>query len=187
MLKVSEFFDELKLRKDSHIADFGCGVGENVKLLSELCPDGKVFAVDVHKDLLEHIEMDILKEKRKKVGENTSPSNFLYSNIVPVWGDIEKLGGTRLRDNSIDNILIANTFFLLQHKKVCVLEMKRVLKRGGRILFVDWHTHLGKSTLHKLHVLRESEIETLFTEAGLSVYPKVYKDDNHFVLVIEKR
>ena len=71
MLKVSDFFGELKLRRDSQVADFGCGVGENSKILSELVVDGKVFAVDVHKDLLEHLETDILKEKKKQEKVNT--------------------------------------------------------------------------------------------------------------------
>ena len=54
MLKVSDYFDELRLRRDSHVADFGCGSGENVKYLSELVPDGKVFAVEVVKEKLEY-------------------------------------------------------------------------------------------------------------------------------------
>ncbi len=183
MLKISDYFNELKLRRDSHVADFGCGVGGEAKILSGLCPDGKIFAIDVHKDLLEHLDLDILKEKRKlEKGEITE-----FQNIVTVWGDIENPDGTRLRDDSIDCILIVNTFYLLKHRKTCILEMKRVLKKGGRILFIDWHKHLGGSHLHKNSVLRESDLEQMFTEAGLAVYPKVYKDDYHFVLLIEKR
>jgi ubiquinone/menaquinone biosynthesis C-methylase UbiE len=193
MLKTSDFFDELKLRRDSHVADFGCGVGENAKILSELVESGKVYAIDVHKDLLEHIETDILKEKRKQEKVNLENKEghvvdkILYQNIVPVWGDIEELDGTRLRDESIDAILIANTFFLLPHKKTCIMEMKRVLKKYGRILLVDWHTHLGQSVMHKAKVLSEEKIITLFTEASLSVYPKVFQDKHHFVFVVEKR
>ncbi len=193
MLKVSDFFGELKLRRDSHVADFGCGVGENAKVLSELVVDGKVFAIDVHKDLLDHIETDILKEKKKQEKVNLEykdghvVDNILYQNIVPVWGDFEELEGTRLRDDSIDAILISNTFFLLQHKKVCIMEMKRVLKKYGKILFADWHTHLGNSVTHKASVLNEKDIEQMFTEFGFSVYPRILRDNHHFVLLIEKR
>lgn len=193
MLKVADFFNELRLRRDSHVADFGCSVGENVKILSELVPDGKVFAIDVHKDLLEHIETDILREKKKQEKanlENTAGhvvDNILYQNIIPVWGNFEELEGTRLRDDSIDSILISNTFFLLQHKKVCIMEMRRVLKKYGKILFIDWHKPLGSSVLHKESSLRESEIVQMFEEVGFMVHPRVHKDDNHFVLLIEKR
>lgn len=184
MLKVSDFFNELRLRRDSHVADFGCGVGENSKIISELVVDGKIFAIDVHKDLLEHLENDILKEKKKQEKSNHSP---LYQNIVPVWGNIEEMEGTRLRDDSVDIILMSNVFFLLQHKKVCIMEIKRVLKKYGRILFIDWHTHLGNSVLHKAMVLDEKDIARMFTEFGFSVHPIVHKDKNHFVLLIEKR
>lgn len=193
MLKVSDFFNELKLRRDSHVADFGCGVGENVKTLSELVEDGKVFAVDVHKDLLEHIETDILKEKRKQEKANLENQEghvvdkILYQNIVPVWGDIEHLEGTRLRDESIDAILISNTFFLLIHKKVCIMEMRRVLKKYGRILFIDWHTHLGKSVIHKESVLSEDHIIQMFQESGFNVRKISDRDGYHFALLIEKR
>ncbi len=193
MLKVSDFFSELRLRRDSHIADFGCGIGENSKILSELIVDGKIFAIDVHKDLLEHIENDILKEKKKQEKANLENKEghivdkILYQNIIPVWGDIEELEGTRLRDDSIDNILISNTFFLLQHKKTCIMEMKRVLKKYGKILFIDWHTHLGSSVLHKATVLNEEDVIKMFTEFGFTVHPVVHKNDNHFVLLIEKK
>lgn len=193
MLKVSDFFGELRLRRDSHVADFGCGVGENVKILSELVPDGKVFAVDVHKDLLEHIETDINREKKRqeKVNLENKEGHVMdiiqYQNIVPVWGDIESLEGTRLRDDSVDCIIISNTFFLLQHRKTCIMEMKRVLKRYGRILLLDWHTQVGKSVLHKASVLSEKDIELMFLEFGFQVHPLVHSDDNHFVLLLEKR
>lgn len=193
MLRASDFFNELKLRRDTHITDFGCGVGENTKILSELVPDGKVFAVDVHKDLLEHVEMDILKEKRKQEKANLENleghvvDNILYQNIIPVWGDIEELEGTRLRDESIDAILMSNVFFLLGHKKVCIMEMKRVLRKYGKILFVDWGKPVGQSVLHKASIMREDDVVNMFREFGFEVYPKIHSDDNHFVLLIEKR
>lgn len=193
MLKVSDFFNELRLRRDSHVADFGCGIGENSKILSELVEDGKVFAIDVQKDLLEHIETDIKKEKRRQEKVNLENKEghvmdkILYQNIVPVWGDIEELDGTRLRDDSIDAILISNVFFLLNHKKTCIMEMKRVLKKYGRILFIDWHTHLGNSVLHKERVLDEKVIEQMFKEFDFVVNPLIHKDGHHFVLLMEKK
>jgi ubiquinone/menaquinone biosynthesis C-methylase UbiE len=179
MLKVSDFFGELNLKDNAHVADFGCGVGENAKILAANLPKGKVFAVDVHKDLVEHLELDIEKD-RKKVEKSE------IQNIVPVWGNIEELDGTRLRDESIDAIVISSTFFMLVHKKTCILEMKRVLKRGGKILFVDWHKEMGQSQIHKKNVLNENEIEALFTEADMKVFPVIHKDDHHFVLIIQK-
>ena len=179
MLKVSDYFQELHLRRDSQVADFGCGSGENVKYLAEKVVDGKVFAVEIVKEKLEYLEEEIVKHKEKDDHE--------MQNIIPVWGNIEELEGTRLRDDSVDSILISNTFFLLKHKKTCIMEMKRVLKKYGKILFIDWHKHIGNSMLHKDTVLKESDVIQIFTEAGFLVHPGVFKDEHHFVLLIEKK
>lgn len=193
MLRVPDYFYELRLRRDAHVADFGCGVGTNTKILSEMIPQGKVFAIDVHKDLLEHIETDIIKEKRKEERSNLENreghvvDEILYQNIVPVWGDIEELEGTRLRDESIDAILISNTFGLLTHRKTCIFEMRRVLKKYGKILFIDWHTPIGQAIHQKENLLKEVDIASMFTEAGFMVHPKIMQDDHHFVLLMEKR
>lgn len=178
MLKVSDFLIELKLKDNAHVADFGCGVGENTKILSEMLSNGKVFAIDVYKDLLEHLELDIKKELKKE--------NSKYQNIIPVWGNIEELDGTRLRDESVDAIVITNTFFNLKHKKTCVMEAKRILKKRGKILFIDWHKPLGQAIMHKQVILNEKEIEKLFTELDFKVSSLIHKDDNHYVLIIEK-
>jgi ubiquinone/menaquinone biosynthesis C-methylase UbiE len=135
------------------------------------------------------LETDILKEKSRYAKATQDKKNYepLNQNIIPVWGDIEEIEGTRLRDDSIDNILISNVFYLLKHKKTAILEMKRVLKKFGKILFIDWHKHLGSSTLHKERVLNEKDITNMFTEVGFVVHPRVHKDEHHFVLLIEKR
>ncbi len=179
MLKVSDFFGELNLKEHAQVADFGCGVGENAKILATNLPKGKVFAVDVHKDLIDHLELDVVKDKRR--GEKAE-----IQNLVPIWGNIEELDGSRLRDESVDAILISNVFFMLVHKKTCILEMRRVLKRGGKILFIDWHKHLGKSLLHERAVLNEGNIEEMFTQADMKVFPVIHKDEHHFVLIVEK-
>jgi len=183
MLNIADYFGELKLRRDSHVVDFGTSVGTNAKILSELIPDGKVFAIDVHKEMLELLDEEIEREKKNA----KDPENVKLQNIKTVWADFEQLDGTRLRDESVDAILASNVFYLLQHKKTTIMEMKRILKRYGKILFVDWHTPLGSSTLHKASVLREKDIIDMFTEAGFEVRPRIFKDDYHFVLVIEKK
>ena len=173
MLKISDFFSELNLKKDAQVADFGCGNGKYSKLISSIVPEGKVFAIDLTQEKLEYLEEELLKEK--------------IINIIPVWGNIEDLNGTRLRDDSIDVVIMSDTFYLLQHKKTCILEIKRILKKRGKILFLDWHKHLGESTLHKNLVLDEQDVAQMFAESGFGVYPLIHKGSHQFVLIMEKR
>ncbi len=182
MLKISDYFQELRLQKDSQVADFGCGNGKFAKEISHFVPEGKVFAIDVHKEKLDYLDDEVLK-----AGKQEGEKAHELQNIKTVWGDIESLNGTRLRDDSIDAIIIGDTFSLLKYKKVCIMEMKRVLKKKGKILFVDWHKHLGESVLHKNSVLIEEEVMKIFSELNFGVYPIIHKGAHQFVLLIEKR
>jgi Cu+-exporting ATPase len=95
MLKVSDFFDELRLRRDSHVADFGCGVGENSKILSELVPDGKVFAVEssdivlLKGDIQKVAEAIHLAQRTNKTIWQNLIWSFGYNSVgIPIAGGI---------------------------------------------------------------------------------------------------
>ena len=45
-------------------------------------------------------------------------------NLEIVWADLEHLGGTRLRDSSMDAVIAANVFFQLENKDGACMEIK---------------------------------------------------------------
>src|SRR6266436_2940254 len=68
---------------DMSIADFGSGSGAYVLAIAEkLSNTGKVYAIDVQKDLL-----------RRTYNE---ASNRGYQNVHILWGDLEKEHGAKL-------------------------------------------------------------------------------------------
>jgi ubiquinone/menaquinone biosynthesis C-methylase UbiE len=117
--------DQMGLMPGFQVADLGAGTGfYSFAAARAVGEKGKVFSIDVQKDLLGRLRA-------------TAEASRIH-NIEIIWGDLEKLGGTKLRDLSIDAAIAANIFFQLQDKKNFMLEVKRILKKGGWLLLVDW-------------------------------------------------
>src|SRR3989338_4120315 len=88
---------QLGLREGMKVGDFGAGSGHYARAAAAVVGhSGKVYAVDVQEDVLKHLKLNT-HEHRK-------------STVDAVWGDIEKPGGTHLRDGSLDAVMLANTF-----------------------------------------------------------------------------
>lgn len=117
--------DQFVLGPGRVVADFGSGSGAYAFAASRRVGDtGKVYAIDIQKDLIQKIK-------------NAAKAARLL-NIEIYWGDIEKRGGTGLRDESVDSVIISNVLFQVDDKAGVVREAHRILKQGGRALVVDW-------------------------------------------------
>ena len=107
-------------------ADLGCGangyfVFELAKLVGK---EGVVYAVD------------ILNLVLKNIGHRAEMLG--YDNIKTVWSNLELPNATSINNNSLDFALLVNVLFQnKQHAKI-MQEAARMLKRGGKLLVVDW-------------------------------------------------
>ena len=117
--------EKLNLLSNQIVADFGAGGGAyTIAAAKALNGTGKVYAIDVQKDLLTRLE-------------NTCKEQHI-GNVGYIWGDLEKVGGTKLRDQSVDVAIVSNVLFQTQEKKAVIEEVKRALKHGGLLLLIDW-------------------------------------------------
>ncbi len=127
-----ELIDPFRLLEDAGIragmavADFGCGtLGHYVFPAARLVgPEGRVEAVDILKSVLNGIE------NRMKLDGAT--------NVEAIWGDLERPGGVKLPNDSIDMGLLINNLFLSKQKAAMVRECVRMVKPGGIFVLVDW-------------------------------------------------
>ncbi len=109
------------LQGHENVLDFGCGVGaSSLFILKRLHkPGARVTCVDVSK-----AAVGVAKHKLRK-----------YKNVTFLHGDIREMG---LESNTFDVIYMS---FVLYHikpneREKVLKELKRLLKEGGRLIFV---------------------------------------------------
>ncbi len=158
---------QMALREGMKVGDFGAGSGHYSRAAAAIVgPGGRVYAIDVQEDVLKHLKLNTLDHHKTA--------------IETIWGDIEKLGGTHLRDESLDAIILANAFFQIENRAGLLAEMKRVLKPGGKVLVVDWaesYNGLGPS---KESVVSEEVAEKFFTEGGFEKVKSFSAGAHHY-------
>lgn len=166
--------DQLELSPESIVADFGAGSGfyslASAHAISS--GSGKVYAIDVQKELLERIK--------------TLASNQGISNIEVIWGDVEAQKGSKLRDALADVVVVANLLFQVPEKQAVITEAKRVLKPRGRLLVVDWSESFGGTGPAQADVVTENAVKTLAATAGLSFEKVIPAGEHHYGLLFRK-
>ena len=100
-----------------------------------------------------------------------------------VWGDIEKSGGTHLRDASLDAVILANTLFQIENRFGCLGEIKRVLKPGGKLMIVDWAGSYGGMGPAPGKVVSEHETEAFFINGGFHKVKSFRAGPHHYGVI----
>lgn len=169
-LDPNQALNQLDLASNMIAADFGSGSGGWAIPLAKRLQDGKVFAID------------ILKESLSALKSRSESERIL--NIQTVYSNVESRGGSKLGDNSVDLVLMTNLLFQLEDKKTVFSEAKRILKKGGKILIVDW---LSKTPFgpEKGRVLPE-EVKKLAKEGGLNFEKEFKTGAHHYGIIVEK-
>ena len=166
--------EQFSLGKGNYVADFGSGPGLYSFAAAEAVGDtGKVYAIDVQKDLLQK-----LKNEARNVRH--------LMNIEIVWADLENLGGTRLKENSLDAVVASNVFFQFEHKDNACLEIKRILKKGGRVLLIDWSSSFGGMGPQQSEVFSKADAIKLFTKNGFTEDREVMVGTEHYGIIFRK-
>lgn len=155
------------------IADLGAGSGlYTLAAAKALMATGRVYAIDVQKDLLSKLK-------------NAAAEQSLY-NVEVIWGDIEKPSGTKLRDSSIDLVLLCNILFQLEDKTNVITEIKRILKPGGRVLVVDWSESFGGIGPTPEMVVKKDVVKEKFEKSGFHLDKEVSAGSHHYGLLYKK-
>ena len=165
--------EQLAIKKGDSVADLGCGSGyysfAAAKLVEE---EGKVYAVDIQKTVL-----SALQSKIKLQG---------VRNIKAIWADIEIPGSTKIKDSSIDLVLLASIFYQIKEHKQVLAEAKRIVKDNSKIVVIDWsEANVPIGPTAKLRVAKDNMLQ--HAEAvGLKLQREIEIDNYHYGLVFEK-
>jgi ubiquinone/menaquinone biosynthesis C-methylase UbiE len=169
----AKIVEQCSIQAGMDIADFGSGSGfYSLAGARALASTGRVYAVDAQKDLLTKLK-------------NVAVRDGIY-NIEVIWGDVEKMNGTKLRDSSIDLVFMCNLLFLVEDKDTTIKEAKRILKPGGKVVFVDWEDSFGGLGPKPKSVFKKDKAEMLFEKLGFHKDREIQAGSHHYGFIFKK-
>ena len=167
-LSPVQIVENLNLRKGDTVADFGCGSGAYVFAVSKIIGDrGKVYAVDIHKEILE------------KINREAEKMNII--NIDTLLADVEKK--IQIESFSCDAILLSNVLSQIEDFDGLLSEIKRILKPDGVLLVVDWkkmdHPILSK----RENLVEEEKITAILAKNKFYIKKHLPAGDYHYAFI----
>jgi ubiquinone/menaquinone biosynthesis C-methylase UbiE len=160
----------LGLKENDIVADLGAGTGFYSVAAGKIVLRGKVYAVEIVKDFLATI--------KNKVEEAH------LGNVEILWGDISKLGGTKIGDNIVDAVIASNIFFQVADKERFIDEIKRILKKGGRLLLIDWSE---LSVMNSKNVVPKNKALEMFKRKGFVLERDINAGEHHYGMILMKQ
>lgn len=160
----------MKIKPADRIADIGAGSGYFSFRMSDLVPDGKVFAVDISPQMLGIIRAKIKEQK--------------VTNVVPIQSTITR---TMLEPSSIDKALIVDAYHEFSHPREMANSIFKSLKKDGLLILIEYRKEDKKVPIKPLHkmtekqAIEEIEVVGFKWEKTLSVLPQ-----QHFMIFKKK-
>lgn len=161
-----------KLKEGMVVADVGAGTGLFTRVFAkEVGAKGKVYAVDIARRFIEHIEKTC-KE----------------ADITNVTGVVCTADSVRLPARSIDVAFLCDVYHHFEFPFRTMASIHEALRPGGRVIVIDFHRIEGKSREWVLKHVRAGQ-ETVVKEIESCGFKKVDEKkllkENYFV-VFEK-
>lgn len=168
-----EVIGQLEVKKGMSVADFGCGAGYfSLAMAKKVGEGGSVYSLDVLPAKLESVE-----SQAKDIG---------LTNITTRRVNLEKEGGAKLSDDTVDWVVIKDMLFQNQNKQVIIGEARRVLKSGGKLLVIEWKPEdasLGPE--RERRISKEAVIEAASREK-LCFLKEIEAGSFHYGLIFSK-
>jgi len=157
------------IREGDTVADFGAGSGFFVKTLATLVGDeGTVHACEIQKNLVETI------------GEHVRRENL--ENVDVHWCDLEDENSSKLAEDSLDAGIIVNALFQFEEKGAAMREIKRVVRKGGKLFIIDWSESFGGLGPQPDQVISAADATALAEEHGFTFEREFDAGDHHYGL-----
>lgn len=162
--------DDLDIKPDMIIADFGCGSGGFTIPLSKRVEEGLVNGLDIQEQPLSALKGRLNLEK--------------ITNVKIIKCDLEVPKGSTLSPESVDLVMIPNVLFQVENKSAIIIEAYRILKNTGRLVIIDW---IGKNMSVDISGQISKEEVIRLTEAqGFKLNKEFKAGRYHFGVVFTK-
>jgi len=153
--------------------DLGSGTGFYSLALGKMVgPSGRVYAVDIQKELLSKLQTDAKRES--------------IHNIKLIWGDLDLEKSSTLDDNYADRVVLANVLFQVENKDNLISEAYRILRPGGKLLFVDWSDSFGGLGPRPKDVVKPDVARTMLEAERFIFEREIQTGDHHYGFIFKK-
>ena len=172
-LDPMKVLEAVNVRPGMRVVDFGSGHGYyTIPLAKRLGEKGKIWAFDVQETAVEAVRSHARLQH--------------LGNVEALRADLEKPGATGLNNETADLVILANILFQAEEKQTIIAEAKRILKKEGEILIIEWNE--GSSPLGPPASVRISKetAQHLMREAGLQKEREFDAGGWHYGLVFKK-
>ena len=85
----------------------------------------------------------------------------------------------------MDAVIISNLLFQTEDRLGVIDEAKRILKKSGKILFVDLSQPLGGADKKSNYIIGPKEAEDLFNKRGFKVVENITTNPHHYGIIFK--
>lgn len=174
LFDIKNILDKMGISEKQQVAELGCGnFGFFVFPLARLVGRaGRVYAVDILKPTLEQVAREAKKEN--------------YPQIMTIWSNLEIFKATKIEASSLDHALLVNVLHQSDKKVEILREAIRLLKRGGKLLIVEWQNSdlpLGPAPERRVKI---ESLKTAAPKIGLDLQAEFAAGPYHYGLILSK-
>lgn len=148
---TTQLLKNLAVQPGTVIADIGAGSGYHSTLLSKMVGNGKVYAVDVEREMIAYLNERIKREGKK--------------NIIPVLSTEKTVS---LPANSMDMMLLVDVYHEFSFPHEMALSMLEALKPGGKLVLVEFRAEDPNVPIKAIHKMSQQQAVKEFKAAGFS-------------------
>ncbi|MBI4239700.1 methyltransferase domain-containing protein [Candidatus Uhrbacteria bacterium] len=174
LLDAFKILKRIEIKEAYVVADLGCGGGGHfvAPLAKMVGINGKVYALDVQKRVIEAVES---KMKFQKI-----------LNVETVWSNLEVYGAAKIPNESCDVVVIVNVLFQNTQHSTIINEATRMLRPGGRLAVIDWMS-LSSPFGPPLNLrISPERLKSIVFNSGLRLFDEFDAGSYHYVEVFRK-
>ena len=101
-----------------------------------------------------------------------------------IFGNVEKIGGTKIGNNIADAVIVSNILFQVEDKENFILEIKRILKPNGKILLIDWSE---KSIMSGAGIVSKNKARILFEKQSFIFVREIDAGAHHYGMILIRK
>jgi ubiquinone/menaquinone biosynthesis C-methylase UbiE len=171
------------IKKGDKIADLGCGGGYFTIPIAQLIGDeGKMFAADVMEGPIESVKSRAYLAK--------------LTNVMVIRVNLEKKNSLSrwIGNGGCDKVLLASVLYTTDKKRAIIIEAKRILKKGGSLIVVEWKKNaksprgsLGHFGPPGKNRIGEEELKNTIKKEGFKFVKGFESGSFHYGLIFSKQ